>query len=72
MANDYGGHANKLKDLARLTMRLNSSRKLLRALEKLEYAGIKVLTVKNKYASPTPMGYSDFNLCVGVVLDDGT
>ena len=24
-----------------------------------------------RYASPTPMGYSDFNLCVGVRLDDG-
>ena len=28
--------------------------------------------LKNKYASPTPMGYSDFNLCAGVVLSDGT
>jgi hypothetical protein len=31
-----------------------------------------VLTLKNKYASPTPMGYSDFNSCAGVVLSDGT
>ena len=31
-----------------------------------------MLTLKNKYASPTPMGYSDFNLCAGVVLSDGT
>merc|ERR1712185_340351 len=37
----------------------------------LKAAGIKVLTLKNKYASPTPMGYSDFNLCVGVLLPDG-
>ena len=29
-----------------------------------------VLTLKNKYAFPTPMGYSDFNLCVGIELDD--
>ncbi|KOO23986.1 tpr repeat-containing protein [Chrysochromulina tobinii] len=35
-------------------------------------AGIEVLTLKNKYASPTPMGYSDFNSCAGVVLSDGT
>jgi hypothetical protein len=31
-----------------------------------------VLTLKNKYASPTPMGYSDFNSCAGVGLSDGT
>ena len=31
--NDYGGHANALKDLARLTLRFRSPRKLLLALE---------------------------------------
>ena len=41
-------------------------------IKELAAAGIKVLTVKNKYASPTPMGYSDFNLCVAVTLKDGT
>jgi hypothetical protein len=40
--------------------------------EGLKEAGIEVLTLKNKYASPTPMGYSDFNSCAGVVLSDGT
>ena len=73
MANDYGGHANKLKDLARLTLRFSECRRMVDALVKeLGAADIQVLTLKNKYASPTPMGYSDFNLCVGVVLDDGT
>ena len=72
MANDYAGHANKLKDLARLTLRFKACKGMLAALEsKLAAAGIKVLSLKNKYASPTPMGYSDFNLCVGVQLDDG-
>ena len=73
MKNDYGGHANKLKDLARITLRFTSSRRLHSALvSELESAGIKVLTTKNKYASPTPMGYSDFNLCVSVLLNDNT
>jgi hypothetical protein len=73
MKNDYGGHANKLKDLARLTLRFSSCSRMAHALaEGLEGAGIEVLTLKNKYASPTPMGYSDFNSCAGVVLSDGT
>ena len=73
MQKDYAGHANKLKDLARLTLSFTTCKGMLAALEsKLAAAGIKILTLKNKYASPTPMGYSDFNLCVGVQLDDGT
>ena len=73
MKNDYGGHANKLKDLARLTLRFTSCSRMAHALaEGLQGVGIEVLTLKNKYASPTPMGYSDFNLCAGVVLSDGT
>ena len=73
MMNDYGGHANKLKDLARLTLRFTSCSRMAHALaEGLKGEGIEVLTLKNKYASPTPMGYSDFNSCAGVVLSDGT
>jgi len=73
MKNDYGGHANKLKDLARLTLRFSSCSRMAHAIaEGLQGADIEVLTLKNKYASPTPMGYSDFNLCAGVVLSDGT
>ena len=73
MKNDYGGHANKLKDLARLTLRFTSCSRMAHALaEGLQGVGIEVLTLKNKYASPTPMGYSDFNSCAGVVLSDGT
>ena len=31
-----------------------------------------MLTLKNKYASPTPMGCSDLGIsCAGVVLPDG-
>jgi hypothetical protein len=71
MQNDYGNHANKLKDLARSTLRYKGGRRMHDGLTTgLPGAGIKVLTLKNKYAFPTPMGYSDFNLCVGIELDD--
>jgi len=71
MKNDYNNHANKLKDLARSTLRYKGCRRMHYGLTKgLPGAGIKVLTLKNKYAFPTPMGYSDFNLCVGIKLDD--
>ena len=26
----------------------------------------------SRYLNPTPMGYCDFNLCVELVLEDGT
>jgi len=64
---------HKLKDLARLTLSFSSCTRMAHALaEGLQGADIEVLTLKNKYASPTPMGYSDFNLCAGVMLSDGT
>ena len=72
MKNEYGGQSNRLKDLARVTLRFTESRALLHVLRTaLQEAGVKVLTVKNKFASPTPMGYSDFNMCVAITLDDG-
>ena len=47
MAADYGGHANKLKDLARLTLRFTSCSRMLNALvEELTKANLKVLTLK--------------------------
>ena len=72
MANDYGGHANKLKDLARLTLRFTQPDKLVTALRELKSLGFKTVILKNKYANPTPMGYCDFNLVVTVKLADGT
>ena len=32
---------------------------------------VKVLQLKNKFASPTPMGYRDFNLNVQVEIGGG-
>ena len=72
MANDYGGHANQLKDLARLTLRFSAPGKLADALDSFPGLGFDVVVVKNKYKFPTPMGYSDFNLVVAVPLADGT
>ena len=60
MKNDYDNHANKLKDLARSTLRYKGCRRMHDGLTTgLSGAGIQVLALKNKYASPTPMGYSD-------------
>ena len=71
--NDYGGDASKLKDLARLTLRFTSPKKLAQALRGLEKElGFKIEVLKNKWASPTPLGYSDFNLVIAVPLADGT
>ena len=57
--------------MARSTLRYKGCRRMHYGLTKgLPGAGIKVLTLKNKYAFPTPMGYSDFNLCVGIKLDN--
>ena len=72
MANDYGGHANKLKDLARLTKSFTQPAKMAKALREQTSLGIKIVILKNKYANPTPMGYCDFNLVVAITLSDGT
>ena len=72
MANDYDGHANQLKDLARLTLRFNDPRNLVTGYHALSDLGYDIVVVKNKYKSPTPMGYSDLNLVVAVKLRDGT
>ena len=72
MANDYDGHANQLKDLARLTLRFNDPRKLVTGYHALSSLGYDIVVVKNKYKFPTPMGYSDLNLVVAVKLGDGT
>ena len=72
MANDYDGHANQLKDLARLTLRFNDPRNLVTGYHALSDLGYDIKVVKNKYKFPTPMGYSDLNLVVEVTLGDGT
>eukprot|EP00966_Prymnesium_polylepis_P051399 1189530-Prymnesium_polylepis.1 len=71
MQKDYKGHANKLKDLARLTLRFATPAKLVRALRELPSLGLRIVVVKNKFAAPTPLGYSDCNLVLAVTLESG-
>ena len=70
--NDYDGHANKLKDLARLTLRFTRPKAMAQALRELKDLGFRIVVLKNKYRFVTPLGYSDFNLVVAVTLADGT
>ena len=70
--NDYDDDASKLKDLARLTLLYSDCSRMADALDSLEEQGFKVLQLKNKFANPTPMGYRDLNLCLGVLLADST
>ena len=37
-------------------------------LKQMGSIGFKIVILKNKYANPTPLGYSDFNLVVAVRL----
>ena len=51
MVQDYHGHANKLKDLARLTLRYNNCEGMVSAInEGFAKQGIRILTVKNRCA----------------------
>ena len=72
LANDYGGDARYLKDLSRATILCETPDELLDVLNRLTSVGLEIAQVKNKFASPTPMGYRDFNLNVRVPLDDGS
>ena len=53
MKNDYGGHANMLKDLARITLKHDSCERMATAVKELKKAGFSLVVAKNKYLSPT-------------------
>ena len=53
MKNDYGGHANMLKDLARITLKYESCDRMATAVKELKKAGFSLVVTKNKYLSPT-------------------
>ena len=72
MDSDYAGHANMLKDLARLTLRFTRPTAMAQALREFEALGFRIVVLKNKYRFVTPLGYSDFNLVVAVTLEGGT
>ena len=72
MEKDYGGDASKLKDLARMTLVYKNCSRMASALIELKHAGFEIVQCKNKYASPSPLGYSDLNLCLRVPLGNET
>ena len=53
MKNDYSGHANMLKDLARITLKYESCERMATAVQELKKAGFSLVVTKNKYLSPT-------------------
>jgi hypothetical protein len=53
MKNDYDGHANMLKDLARITLVYESCERMATAVQELKKAGFSLVVTKNKYLSPT-------------------
>ena len=53
MKNDYGGHANMLKDLARMTLKYKGCDRMATSIQELKKAGFSVVVSKNKYLSPT-------------------
>ena len=61
-----------IRDRSRATILCETPDELLDVLNRLTSVGLEIAQVKNKFASPTPMGYRDFNLNVRVPLDDGS
>ena len=53
MKNDYSGHANMLKDLARMTLKYKGCDRMATSIQELKKAGFSVVVSKNKYLSPT-------------------
>ena len=66
-------HPEKFRDLARATVLFENAADLLKVLTELDGGGLglEIAQLKNKFASPTPLGYRDMNLNVSVRLDDG-
>jgi ankyrin repeat protein len=66
-------HPEKFRDLARATVLFESATDLLKVLTELDGGGLglEIAQLKNKFASPTPLGYRDMNLNVSVRLEDG-
>lgn len=66
---EYDGDATRLKDLARITFKADRPEALITTLTHLQdIPGWKMASCKNKYASPTPLGYRDLNTCFRVPI----
>ena len=69
LKDEYGGDASRLKDLVRFSMIADDPRHLIEIMNQLQnLQGWKMMSCKNKYASPTPLGYRDLNTCFRVPL----
>jgi len=73
VANDYGGDFQRLTDISRISLRFSCCERLLQGFRHLQETSRWVLLqVKNRFASPTPLGYRDINACFAVPIADGT
>jgi hypothetical protein len=67
----YGGNWNRLTDIVRCTIAVDSLDDMHKIMKSLDASGMKVAqTPKNRFLKPTDEGYMDVNLVV--TLDNGT
>jgi hypothetical protein len=72
MKKDYDGKFQRLTDIARLTMRFTSPARLVRAfMEMQSLPQLKLVQVKNRFGSRTPLGYADLNVLYKVLIREG-
>ena len=65
MKSDYGGHTKHLKGLSRASLVFDDCIVLLDMLGFLQKdVKIKIVSLKNKFGSPTPLGHRDFCLII--------
>jgi hypothetical protein len=68
---DYGGNWNRLTDIVRCTIAVDSLDDMHNVMKSLDASGMKVAqTPKNRFLKPTDEGYMDVNLVV--TLKNGT
>ncbi|KAJ1456177.1 hypothetical protein M885DRAFT_184687 [Pelagophyceae sp. CCMP2097] len=72
MKKDYDGKFQRLTDIARLTMRFTSPARLVQAfMEMQKLPELKLVQVKNRFGSRTPLGYADLNVLYKVLIREG-
>ena len=75
MADDYGGHAHQLTDLARITLSYTACRRMAKAVRTIKadvMCPMRIRSLRNTFACPTAVGYSDISMVVELSLPDGT
>ena len=69
MRDECADHANKLTDLARITLTYADCGRMMRAIRRdMGTNGINIIQLENRYLYPTALGYSDVNTTVDVIL----